>query len=131
MNQITHEVRLARWKEVIGQCQSRPEGQSIRDWCKQNNVSEKRYYYWQRRIRLPIAEGMAGSLVPASADTTRQVMFTEISVPEHNTVHSLSDQTVDFQLEAVIRKGDLVIAVKNSVSDRLLDRLLEGVSHAR
>ena len=71
-----------------------------------------------------------GSLVPATADTASQVMFTEIPVPEHNTVHSISDQTIDFQPEAVIRKGDLVIAVKNSVSDRLLDRLLEGVSHA-
>ena len=68
MDQITHEVRLARWKEVIGQCQSRPEGQSIRDWCKQNDVSEKRYYYWQRRIRLQIAEGMSGSLIPAAGN---------------------------------------------------------------
>ena len=50
MDQIIYEVRLARWKEVIGQCQSRPEGQSIRDWCKQNNVSKKRYYYWLRRM---------------------------------------------------------------------------------
>ena len=131
MDQITHEVRLARWKEVIGQCQSRPEGQTVRDWCKQNNVSEKQYYYWQRRIRLQIAEGMSGSLVPATADDSRQVVFTEIPVPEHNTVHPISDQTVDFQPEAVIRKGDLVIAVKNSVSERLLDRLLEGVSYAR
>ena len=31
MDQITHEVRLARWKEVIKQCQSRPEGHSIPD----------------------------------------------------------------------------------------------------
>lgn len=131
MDQITHEVRLAKWKEVIKQCLSRSEGQSIRDWCKQNGVSEKRYYYRQRRIRLQIAEGMSGSLVPATADDARQVMFTEFPVPEHNTVHSISDQTVDFQPEAVIRKGGLVIAVKNSVSDRLLDRLLEGVSHAR
>ena len=130
MDQITHEVRLARWKEVIGQCQLRPEGQSIKDWCKQNDVSEKRYYYWQRRIRLQIAEGMSGSLVPA-AGNERPVMFTEIPVPAHDTGNSALGQTADFQPEAVIRKGDLVIAVKNSVSDRLLDRLLEGVSHAR
>ena len=78
MDQIIYEVRLARWKEVIGQCQLRPEGQTIRDWCIQNNVSEKRYYYWQRRIRLKIAEGMAGSLVPVTAENARQVMFTDI-----------------------------------------------------
>lgn len=74
---------------------------------------------------------MSGFLVPTTADDAHQVMFTEIPVQEHNTVHSISDQTVDFQPEAVIRKGDLAIAVKNSVSDRLLDRLLEEVSRAR
>ena len=131
MDQIIHEVRLARWKEVIGQRQSRPEGQLIRNWCKQNDVIEKRYYYQQRRIRLQIDEGLSGSLVPAAAGNERPVMFTEIPVPAHNTGNSVPSQTADFQLEAVIRKGDLVIAVKYSLSDRLLDRLLEGVSHAR
>ena len=131
MDQITHDVRLAGWKEVIEQCQSRPEGQSIRDWCKQNNVSEKRYYYWQRRIRLQIAEGMSEPLVPAAADDIRPVMFAEVPVPEHNTARPIPVQADDFHPEAVIRKGDLVIAIKNSISDRLLDRILKGASHAR
>ena len=130
MGQIIHEVHLARWKEVIGQCQLRPEGQLITDCCKQNDVSEKRYYYWQRRIRLQIAEGLPGFLVPAAAGKERPVMFIEIPVPAHNKGYSVPSQTADFQPEAVIRKVDLVIAVKNSVSDRLLDRLLEEVSHA-
>ena len=66
MDQITHDIRLEGWKDVIRQCHARPKGQTIKDWCAQNNVSEKQFYYWQRQIRLLIAEGMTGALVPAA-----------------------------------------------------------------
>lgn len=130
MDQITHDIRLEGWKDVIRQCHARPKGQTIKDWCAQNNVSEKQFYYWQRQIRLQIAEGMTGALVPA-AGIEHAVSFTEIPVPAINSTLPASDDTNDFQAEAVIRKGDLVIAVRNSISDRLLGRILEGVTNAR
>ncbi len=130
MDQITHDIRLEGWKDVIRQCHARPKGRTIKDWCAQNNVSEKQFYYWQRQIRLQIAEGMTGALVPA-AGIENTVSFTEIPVPAINSTLPASDDTNDFQAEAVIRKGDLVIAVRNSISDRLLGRILEGVTNAR
>jgi hypothetical protein len=68
--------------------------------------------------------------VPA-AGIENTVSFTEIPVPAINSTLPASDDTNDFQAEAVIRKGDLVIAVRNSISDRLLGRILEGVTNAR
>lgn len=131
MDQITHDVRLEGWKDVIRQCHARPKGQTIKEWCAQNNVSEKQFYYWQRRIRLQLAGGITGTLVPAAAGMEHAVSFTEIPVPAINSALSASDNTNDFQAEAVIRKGDLVIAVRNSISDRVLSRILEGVTNAR
>ena len=32
MDQCTHEVRLQYWKNIISQCQARPEGQSAKQW---------------------------------------------------------------------------------------------------
>ncbi len=51
MDQITHEMRMEHWKQIITQCQSRPEGQSAKQWMRENGISDKSYYYWQRRIR--------------------------------------------------------------------------------
>ncbi len=49
MDKITHEIRLSNWKGVIEQCQSRPKGQTITSWCKENGISltrikRKRFY---------------------------------------------------------------------------------------
>lgn len=45
MDKITHEVRLANWKQIILQCSSRPEGQTVKQWLAENGLKEKSYYY--------------------------------------------------------------------------------------
>ena len=132
MDKITHEVRLANWKAVVEKCQSRPKGQAIASWCEENGISTKQYYYWQRRVRKKAVEEASAALLPSAACEKPKVSFAEISFSSQMQAPSsgISDPVPDFRPEAVIRKGYLVIGLKNSISDRLLDRILKGVSHA-
>ena len=132
MDKITHEVRLLNWKAVIAQCQSRPTGQTIVSWCEEHGISVKQYYYWQRRVRKKAVQTAPAALLPSSPREESQVSFAEISFSQQTQTSSCAapDPVSDFHPEAVIRRGDLVIGLKNSISDRLLDRILEGVSHA-
>ena len=50
MDTITHEIRLANWKSLIEQCNSRPEGQTAKQWLADHGISEKQYYYWLRMV---------------------------------------------------------------------------------
>ena len=40
--------RVELWAERIAECRS--SGMSVRAWCRENEISEKTYYYWQRRL---------------------------------------------------------------------------------
>ena len=40
--------RVQGWAERIAECRS--SGMSVRAWCRENEISEKTYYYWQRRL---------------------------------------------------------------------------------
>ena len=51
MDKTTHEIRIANWRSIIEQCQARPEGQSAKQWLSDNGISEKTYYYRQRKVR--------------------------------------------------------------------------------
>lgn len=51
MDNTTHQVRLAQWMQIVEACNRRPEGMTAKQWLNDNNISEKRYYYWQRRVR--------------------------------------------------------------------------------
>lgn len=131
MDKITHEVRLSNWKAVIEQCQSRPKGQTIASWCEENGIGIKQYYYWQRRIRKKAVQTASAALLSSSPGEESKVSFAEISFSSQTQTSSCTapDPVPDFHPEAVIRRGDLVIGLKNSISDRLLDRILKGVSH--
>ena len=49
MDKITHEVRLLQWQEII-QAQL-ASGQNKREWCRENGILEKQFFYWQRSLR--------------------------------------------------------------------------------
>ena len=45
---INAAQRVQLWAEGIAECRS--SGKSVRAWCRENEISEKTSYYWQRRL---------------------------------------------------------------------------------
>lgn len=131
MDNTTHRVRLAQWIEIVEACNRRPEGMTAKQWLNDNNISEKTYYYWQRRVRKEVFNKSIDT-VPAVSDNN-EITFAEIP----NTYNSKqagpypSDTLSDsFNADAIIKCGNSVIALSNSISDAMLSKILEVVSHA-
>ena len=53
---IDSEIKLKQWTEIIREC--RNSSQSVRSWCIEHDVDEKRYYYWLRKIREQACKSM-------------------------------------------------------------------------
>ena len=47
-------VRLKQWSQQIRDCQKRPVGLTMDDWCRQQGISKANYYYRLRRVRQAI-----------------------------------------------------------------------------
>ena len=94
MDLCTHEVRLNQWKLIIKQCQSRPEGQTAKQWMEENGVQENAYYYWLRKARREVYSQMndRNASLPA-AQGKGAVTFVELSMtPQLNTEGSFPFQ---------------------------------------
>ncbi len=48
LQKLNADQRLAVWTQRISECRS--SGKGVKHWCRENDISEKTYYYWQRRI---------------------------------------------------------------------------------
>ena len=48
LQNISKQNRLEQWSRKIVACRS--SGMTVRTWCQENGISEKTYYYWQRRL---------------------------------------------------------------------------------
>ena len=126
MDQITHQVRLANWKKIVEQCNCRPEGMTVKQWLKDNGISNKSYYYWLRRIRLEAYAQLADSPAdPTLPQGQPAVAFAEIPVPGRADCGN-----EPFRADALLRSGPMMIGISNSISDHLLSRLLEAAGHA-
>ena len=122
MDQTTHEVRLANWKAIIEQCQARPKGQTAKDWMAENDISDKQYYYWLRRVR---AAAIKENQIPALPEPEKHlptVSFAEIPVKE---VLPAEESPV-----IVIKTKKSTIEIPTAVSDALVVKIVKAVAHA-
>ncbi len=129
MDQISHTVRNSRWKDIILQCQNRPAEMSAKQWMTENQVSEKSYYYWQRKLRTEAFKQMDHSPMLPVAKETSEVSFAEIRMPgPTKSVSDIIPETI--RPTAVIKTATMTIALSNDIADDLLSRILCEVSHA-
>ena len=133
MDKTTFEVRLAHWIEVVKQCQSRPSGQTISQWCTEAGIAVKTYYYWQRKVRRQAIEQMRSPLPPVPVEPS-SITFAEVGFSseqaQDQTSSANEEHTMSFHPDVLIKKGALVIGITNKASDRILNRILQEVPHA-
>ena len=95
------EVKLTQWVEMVRQ--RNESGLTVTDWCKQNGINIKTYYYRLKRVR--------------------QAVCSEIE--QHDIVPAIlveESQTEGRNIELLV--GDIKISLPNDFNESTLKRLL-------
>ena len=58
---VRDEYRAQTWAMLLQECKA--SGMTNKEFCEQRGVSEKSFYYWQKRLRTKLAEAVAPQLV--------------------------------------------------------------------
>ena len=71
------QYRLKEWAEQIRECQNRPAGMSVVDWCATCGITKANYYYRLRRVRQACLENfppetVAQQIVPVNTCILQQ-----------------------------------------------------------
>ena len=107
---VAQQMRLSEWAELVRDCQNRPQGMKIDEWCQLHNITKASYYWRLRKVReayLAAAENTQAFVeVPSSA------IHSENMAPEH-------------KVAAVIRNGNnLTLEITDQASPSFLKTLL-------
>ena len=125
MDKITHEARLNNWKHIVEECNNRPHGVTVKQWLNDNDINEKVYYYWLRRVRQAAYDQLksenSGNLLPSSGNS---VSYAEITLTQSVPTKSL-DNTV-----AVLSAGNISIDISESASEEFLVKLMRAMRYA-
>ena len=114
---VAQQTRLNEWAELIRDCQSRPQGMKIDEWCQLHDITKAGYYWRLRKVR------------EAYLETTEQTQ-TFVEVPS-SAIHS-SDMAAEHKIAAVIRSGNnLTLEITEQASASFLQTLLGVLSNAQ
>lgn len=112
----TRQFRLQQWTAMVQECNSRPAGMKVTEWCREHGITKDAYYYRLNCVR------------KACLDTMK------IGIPEDQTVvnvpASLLEQVSPASSGIDISWGQAVIHVNEQTSPELLAMVVRVMSHA-
>lgn len=107
---VAQQTRLSEWAEMIRNCQNRPQGMTIDEWCQLHDITKASYYWRLRKVREAVLE------------TAKQTQ-TFVEVPS-SAIHPVSE-TAEYKIAAVIRgRNNLALEITEQASDSFLKTLL-------
>ena len=73
---VTTDFRLQKWAAQIRECQSRPAGMRVVDWCVVHGITKANYYYRLRRVWEACLETIQGGIICTAGDSCLARAFT-------------------------------------------------------
>lgn len=117
---VAKQCRLQTWATQIHECQNRPEGMSVEEWCQENSLTKANYYYRLRRVRQACLDSMQ-----EESNT-----FVELTAPPSPTSVSMVSNTTS-DVSAVLRTSQgISIELYDGASSEFLRKILGALAYA-
>lgn len=117
---VAAQCRIREWAEQIRECQNRPEGMKVTDWCKDHGISKANYYYRLRQVRRACLEAIPEEALSNPVVPVKQ----ELLMPEQ-TNRNIMDSGLE------IRLSDCILHVTETTSASLLSKVIGVIRDAQ
>lgn len=118
---VSRQCRLKEWAEMIRDCQNRPIGMSVGEWCEDHSITKANYYYRMTEVRKACLEKAAIQMPEQSIVPITDTLLTKVQEPKAVSTES----TIDIGLKGIR------ITVNEHTSMELLERVIKVISHAQ
>lgn len=114
---VAQQVRLSEWAEQIRECQNRPKGMKVDEWCSQQGITKANYYWRLRRVREAFLE--TNALSPSFVEIPKQSLQAE------------NPTSAVMKIVAVLKgKNHLSLEITDQASPTFLNTVFEALHHA-
>ncbi|WP_109709126.1 IS66 family insertion sequence element accessory protein TnpA [Faecalicatena contorta] len=119
MNQLTiasHNHKMQLWTSRIHKCRS--SNQTVADWCSENDISIKSYYYWMRKIKSEAFEALPAERKSKVLTQKRDASFAEVTLIEKPRADSCAVR---------IHVSGLLLEIQNGADDQTVEHTLHAI----
>jgi len=116
---VAQQTRLSEWAEQIRECNNRPQGMTVGDWCQSRGITKTNYYWRLRKVREALLE--TGNITP---------VFVELPAPDAEPAKETV--FVKSEVAAVLKfENHAVLEITNEASTVFLNSLFKAMHHAQ
>ena len=116
---VAQQTRLSEWAEQIKECQNRPQGMKIDEWCRLHGITKANYYWRLRRVREAFLE-------------TAENAPTFVELPAPIAAEPVATATTEHKIVAILKgKNQLTLEITDQASSTLLNTLLGVMFNAQ
>ena len=137
MDQEVNIIRIENWKRLI--LEANNSGLSKTEWCRQNNISSKTFFYWQRKVRLMEAQKALSSSELPSVSTGQKAAISPDFVDMTHLYKETTDPTESvpsgnsqsgFAPQLMLLADQYRILIGEDVREQTLSTVLRAIKHA-
>ena len=135
MDHATTEIRTEQWRQIVLEA----NGSSLtkKEFCRQNGIKEKQFYYWQRKIRRQESSRLRLEATLAPVESTSVVsscssssfVTVNLSEPEDTSSLPLSLSST-FHPELMIQMNGVNLYVVSNVHEETLQSVIRVLRNA-
>ena len=119
---VAAQLRYQQWINDIRECNSRPSGVTVAEWCAEHQINRETYYYRMKALRRACLD------YSSVQNISDEQMPTDTRFVE---LQPCADQPSEAApVSVTIRIGNASIEVSDTISDDFLERIVGVVSHA-
>ena len=117
---VAQQARIDEWSRQIRECNNRPQGMTVEEWCQSQGITKASYYWRLRKVREALLT--VADFTPA---------FVELKEPKPvPSVTTIAGNEISSKVVAIISKNSYSIAITDQASASFLQNLLEALHHA-
>lgn len=113
--------RLQEWAQMIRDCNDRPIGMSVSEWCQANSITTANYYYRMTQVRKACLDSLPSEVVEHAVVPVPM----ELVSPK---MENLSTKVPDNSFIELSSHG-VTLRVTENTSDTLLAKVLGVLAH--
>ena len=115
---VTREYRMHQWGKRVKECRS--SGETVRGWCAEHGINEKRFYYWQRQLR----EAACQALTERQAEEQNCKVSSDVPVFAALQMPAAERSAAP---AVVIRMGEITVEVHSAAERSTIETVLQAV----
>ena len=117
---VAQQTRLREWAEQIRDCNNRPHGMTVDEWCQGQGITKANYYWRLRKVREELLK--VTDTIPA---------FAELKVTAPETTQIENSSLAQLKIAAVIKTDKWSIEITDQASSAFLNTLIGAMNHAQ